>query len=92
MKSTLPSSPSGTTTRFARTSPLPLVFTFDKRKPHHATLDQSTAYVQVTGGGNCSVANKRDAMGTPWMTGRECNEAIPPAYTEYIGRQIITQL
>lgn len=70
----------------------PLVFTFDKRKPHHATLDQSTAYVQVTGGGNCSVANKRDAMGTPWMTGRECNEAIPPAYTEYIGRQIITQL
>jgi DNA (cytosine-5)-methyltransferase 1 len=67
----------------------PLVFTFDKRKPHHATLDQDVAYVQVTGGGNCRVANKRDAMGTPWMTGKECNEAIPPAYTEYLGRQLI---
>lgn len=67
----------------------PLVFTYDKRKPHHATLDQDTAYVQVTGGGNCTVANKRAAMGTPWMTGKECNEAIPPAYTEYLGKQII---
>lgn len=67
----------------------PLVFTFDKRKPHHATLDQDTAYVQVTGGGNCKVANKRDAMGTFWMTGKECNEAIPPAYTEFLGGQVL---
>jgi DNA (cytosine-5)-methyltransferase 1 len=70
----------------------PLVFTYDKRKPHHATLDQDTAYVQVTGGGNCSVANKRDAMDTPWMTGRECNEAIPPAYTEFLGRQLLNHI
>jgi DNA (cytosine-5)-methyltransferase 1 len=67
----------------------PLVFTYDKRKPHHATLNQDTAYVQVTGGGNCRVANKRAAMGTPWMTGKECNEVIPPAYTEFIGRQLL---
>jgi DNA (cytosine-5)-methyltransferase 1 len=70
----------------------PLVFTYDKRKPHHKTLDQDTAYVQVTGGGNCSVANKRAAMGTPWMTGAECNEAIPPAYTELLGRQLINHI
>lgn len=66
----------------------PLVFTFDKRKPHHKTTNQWTDYVQVTGGGNCRVENKRDAMGIDWMTGKECNEAIPPAYGEFIGRQI----
>lgn len=67
----------------------PLVFTYDKRKPHHATLNQDTAYVQVTGGGNCSVKNAREAMGICWMTKRELNEAIPPAYTKHIGAQLI---
>lgn len=65
----------------------PLVFTHDKRKPHYGQLNQDTAFVQVTGGGNCTVANKRAAMGVPWMTGHEANEAIPPAYTEWVGRQ-----
>jgi DNA (cytosine-5)-methyltransferase 1 len=67
----------------------PLVFTHDKRKAHYGKLDQDTSFVQVTGGGNCTIANKADAMGIDWMTGRELNEAIPPAYTEYIGRQLI---
>lgn len=67
----------------------PLVFTHDKRKAHYGMLDQDTAFVQVTGGGNCTVANKRSAMGVPWMTGAEANEAIPPAYTYYIGRQLM---
>lgn len=64
----------------------PLVFTHDKRKAHYGRLDQNTAFVQVTGGGNATVANKADAMGIGWMTGHELNEAIPPVYTEYIGR------
>lgn len=72
--------------------PHPLCFTHDKRKAHYGRLDQNTSYVQVTGGGNCTVANKRAAMGTPWMTGRECNEAIPPAFTHYLGRQVLAQL
>jgi DNA (cytosine-5)-methyltransferase 1 len=63
----------------------PLVFTHDKRKAHHGQLDQDTAFVQVTGGGNCTVANKGDAMGIDWMTGAELNEAIPPAYCEHVG-------
>jgi DNA (cytosine-5)-methyltransferase 1 len=67
----------------------PLVFTHDKRKAHYGKLDQNVSYVQVTGGGNATVANKRDAMGCPWMTGAEINEAIPPAYTEWIGGQIV---
>lgn len=67
----------------------PLVFTHDKRKAHYGQLDQDTAYVQVTGGGNCTVANKRAAMDVPWMTGAEANEAIPPAYTRHIGKQLM---
>jgi DNA (cytosine-5)-methyltransferase 1 len=70
----------------------PPVFTHDKRKAHYGKLDQDASFVQVTGGGNCTVANKRAAMGVPWMTGAEANEAIPPAYTEHIGRQLIEQL
>jgi len=70
----------------------PLVFTHDKRKAHYGRLDQDTSFVQVTGGGNCTVANKRAAMGIDWMTGKELNEALPPAYTEWIGRQLLTAL
>jgi len=67
----------------------PLVHTFDKRKKHYGQLDQNTSFVQVTGGGNCSVANAREAMGISWMTKHELNEAIPPAYTEFIGRELL---
>ena len=70
----------------------PLVFTFDKRKSHYGKLDQDKSFVQVTGGGNCSVKNARDAMGIDWMTKNELNESIPPAYTEYIGKQIATHI
>lgn len=70
----------------------PLVFTHDKRKTHYGKLDQNTSFVQVTGGGNCTVANKLDAMDVGWMTGREANEAIPPAYTEFIGGQLLTHI
>jgi len=67
----------------------PLVFTHDKRKPHYGKLDQNVSFVQVTGGGNCSMANARQAMGIDWMTKKnELNEAIPPAYTEYLGEQL----
>lgn len=66
----------------------PLVFTHDKRKSHYGKLDQNTSYVQVTGGGNCTIANARDAMGIHWMNKNELNESIPPAYTLYLGRQL----
>jgi len=32
------------------------------------------------------------AMGIDWMTLEELQEAVPPAYTEYIGRQLIDHL
>jgi len=68
--------------------PHPLVFTHDKRKAQYGKLDQATAFVMVNGGGNATVANKADAMGIDWMTGGELNEAIPPAYTRHLGRQV----
>jgi DNA (cytosine-5)-methyltransferase 1 len=46
----------------------------------------------VTGGGNCTIAAARDAMGINWMTKNELNEAIPPAYTQFIGKQLLTYM
>lgn len=71
--------------------PHPLVFTYDKRKAHYGRLDQDTAFVQVTGGGNATVVNKRAAMGIDWMRGAELNEAIPPAYSQFIGEAFLAQ-
>lgn len=34
----------------------------------------------------------REAMGVPWMRGLESQEAIPPAFTEHIGRQLLAHL
>lgn len=43
--------------------------------------------------GNFSgVAQAREAMGIDWMTRDELREAIPPAYTEYLGRQLIASI
>jgi DNA (cytosine-5)-methyltransferase 1 len=70
----------------------PKVHTFDKRKSHYGKTNEWTDFVQVTGGGNCSLAAAREAMGIDWMTKGEINEAIPPAYTELIGRQLLAHL
>ena len=71
-----------------------VTFTHDKRKRHYGQpLDLATMRVQVTGGGNAPVWAKRAAMGgLDWMTGHEVNEAIPPAYSEWVGRQLIEQI
>lgn len=43
--------------------------------------------------GNFSgVARAREAMGIDWMTRDELREAIPPAYTEFVGRQLMASL
>jgi hypothetical protein len=47
--------------------------------------------VQVTGGGNSSVASAANAMGIWWMTKDELNEAIPPAYAFHIAKCFLTQ-
>lgn len=34
----------------------------------------------------------RQLMGTPWMSMHEMSECVPPAYTEFIGRQLLRRL
>lgn len=70
----------------------PKVHTFDKRKSHYGQTNDMIDFVQVTGGGNCTVAAARDAMGIEWMNKGELNEAIPPAYTRHIGKFLMAHL
>lgn len=41
---------------------------------------------------NASVDMKREAMGIPWMNRDELSQAIPPAYSEYIGHMAIAEV
>jgi DNA (cytosine-5)-methyltransferase 1 len=34
----------------------------------------------------------REAMGIDWMTRAELSQAIPPAYTKWIGEQLISAI
>ena len=40
----------------------------------------------------CNKADAEVAMGIDWMTKRELTQAIPPAYTEYIGKELLKVL
>jgi len=39
-----------------------------------------------------TTAERAEAMGIDWMTGDELSQAIPPAYTEFIGKQLLAAL
>lgn len=39
-----------------------------------------------------STEDARDAMGIDWMEWRELAESIPPAFTEYLGRQLLAAI
>ena len=47
----------------------------------------STGYPKVRVG-----VQAREAMGIDWMTMKELSQAIPPAYTEFIGKQLLACL
>jgi DNA (cytosine-5)-methyltransferase 1 len=70
----------------------PKVHTFDRRKSHFGKTDEWKDFVQVTGGGNCTLAAAREAMGIDWMTKNEINEAIPPVYTRFIGQELLRHI
>jgi DNA (cytosine-5)-methyltransferase 1 len=47
---------------------------------------------EIPGGGHTAktMDEAREAMGIDWMIWGELVEAIPPAYTHYIGQQILS--
>lgn len=70
----------------------PPIFTYDKRSKNYQRLDQNTSFVSVVGHGYCSRENARKAMGITWMRQDEITQAIPPAYTEFLGKQLASYL
>lgn len=66
-----------------------------KDKPAVHRLQGKSRIVGCYGNGRGkgdNVAAWRSAMGIDWMTRKELSQAIPPAYSEFIGRQIIATL
>lgn len=69
--------------------------------PHHHPHEQRTTKMgrrPVAGefmhivGNFSGVATARDVMGMPWANRDGLREAIPPAYAEHVGRQLIAAL
>lgn len=62
--------------------------------PSRSTIGVYGDHPQVSKGMNRAhtLAQAQEAMGIDWMTWPEIREAIPPAYTECIGAQLIDQM
>jgi len=73
----------------------------DKRRtlrtvvPVHSTGQQLATVVAVYGkGGNYAdeLELRKRAMGIDWMSTYELTQAIPPAYTQYVGEYLLTEV
>lgn len=66
------------------------------RKDRRAVTVTGNAYVTATReykhSRQTTFANAQQLMGIDWMTRDEMAEAVPPAYTEWIGRQLMAVL
>ena len=60
-----------------------------KRRRTIGVYGHSGDYSKRDGHKAFGVDARREAMGIDWMTQAELSQAIPPAYTEYIGKRIM---
>jgi DNA (cytosine-5)-methyltransferase 1 len=77
---------------FETSFPLPLMLAAHHDRPvGRAGHWRPGALISVSG--NCSpISLAREAMGIDWMNRNELSEAIPPAYAEWIGAQLLEAL
>jgi DNA (cytosine-5)-methyltransferase 1 len=67
-------------------------YIYDKRKSGYRQPFTATDMVPVHGDNNAPFGLQCEAMGIDWMNRRELVQAIPPAFTEYIGRQVMESI
>jgi DNA (cytosine-5)-methyltransferase 1 len=63
-----------------------------KRAPNRQRLQRWLAGDHASITGDVGTYVGPEAMGIDWMTGNGLSEAIPPAYTEWVGRQLMAHL
>lgn len=74
----------------------PRIHTLKRSYSQFGKTDEFKDFVTVTGGGNCGIKAALDAFGYDRESNRmikaELNQAIPPAYTRYIGSALLPYL
>jgi len=63
-----------------------------KRAPNRQRRERWLAGDHASITGDIGTYIGPEAMGIDWMTGNGLSEAIPPAYTEWVGRQLMAHL
>jgi DNA (cytosine-5)-methyltransferase 1 len=61
-----------------------------RRQSHRRSHDRPM-YAETPIDSDFGISARRKVMGIDWMSGKELNQSIPPAYTEFIGKIIRKQ-
>jgi DNA (cytosine-5)-methyltransferase 1 len=68
------------------------VFLTEPPHPKHHKQQGMTGAFTTVAGNSYQVKRGREDMGINWMIKKELSQAIPPVYTEYIGRQLMNHI